>query len=63
MQALKIRSRSSLTLKTLAHGLLVAALASFLGCGGGGPAIELPPDPKTASQATLESLFSQITGR
>jgi predicted small lipoprotein YifL len=49
--------------KNLSHALLVAVLVSVLGCGGGGPAIELPPDPKAASQETLESLFSQITGQ
>lgn len=63
MQALKIRSHSALALKKLSHGLLVASLATILACGGGGPAIELPPDPKAASQATLESLFSQITAQ
>ncbi len=63
MQALKIRSQNARILKKLSHALLVALVASFLGCGGGGPAIELPPDPKAASQATLESLFDQIAGQ
>ncbi|MBK7951713.1 MAG: hypothetical protein IPK00_23860 [Deltaproteobacteria bacterium] len=48
--------------KPSASFLLTAliALALLVGCGGGGPAIELPPDPKAASQATLESVFGQI---
>lgn len=41
----------------------VAILATSLACGGGGPAIELPADPRAASQTTLESLFTQITGQ
>jgi hypothetical protein len=43
--------------------LLVAGLATWLGCGGGGPEIVLPADPKAASQTTLESVFTQITGQ
>jgi len=41
----------------------LAALAGAIGCGGGGPAIVLPPDPKSASQESLEALFAQITAQ
>ena len=63
MQAQNVRAQNSRALSTLPRVLAAAALAGFLGCGGGGPAIELPADPKAASQATLESLFTQITGQ
>jgi curli biogenesis system outer membrane secretion channel CsgG len=48
---------------TLSRVLIVAGLATWLGCGGGGPEIVLPADPKAASQTTLESVFTQITGQ
>jgi len=63
MQALTIRAPKSSALSTLPRVLAALALASVLACGGGGPAIELPADPKAASQATLESLFGQITAQ
>lgn len=47
-------------LKTLLLTLATVALLHTIGCGGGGPAIELPADPATAPQATLESAFGQI---
>jgi hypothetical protein len=42
---------------------VLSILALFLaGCGGStGPEIKLPPEPQAASQADLESLFSQIS--
>lgn len=42
---------------------LAAGLIGVSGCGGGGsaPAIEIPADPTTASQASLESFFDQIS--
>ena len=63
MQVLPKRALTLPALKKLSPFLLLAALGWLVGCGGGGPAIELPPDPKAASQATLESVFTQITAQ
>lgn len=52
-----MRKRQSKT-TFLILGLLIGLLA---GCGSSGPKIELPPEPKNASQAELESLFDQIS--
>lgn len=42
--------------------LLVATVLALAGCGGSsGPAVQVPADPQTATQADLESLFSQIS--
>jgi predicted small lipoprotein YifL len=49
----------------LHRSILVLLLISSLGlagCGGGsGPGLEIPSDPKAASQSELESLFGQIS--
>jgi len=41
--------------------LLSVLLAGALGCASKGPSIELPTDPQSAPQASLESLFDQIS--
>ena len=63
MQALTMQPLCVPATKKRSRVLVWAALAWLVGCGGGGPALELPADPKAASQASLEALFSQITAQ
>ena len=50
--------------RAVARTLALLALAAFLGaCGGGGPAIVMPADPKAATQESLEAVFGQITAQ
>jgi len=57
------RARGRKRLASFAVLSVLAALAGLVGCGGGGPEILLPADPKTASKESLESLFAQITAQ
>ncbi len=63
MRALTMQPLSVPAMKKLSSFLVLAVLAWLVGCGGGGPAIELPADPRAASQASLEALFTQITAQ
>lgn len=58
-----MRTRTRDLSSLLITALLTAGLVGQVGCGGGSSSvgIEIPADPTTTSQATLEQLFSDIS--